>query len=157
MKKLAVLVVHGMGDQKSSFAQGMIRELEGRLRRLKLDPDAIEWMPVWWAPILSKAQSRLWRRSQDGGNLHWKWLRRFVVHSLGDAVAYRPVDGSKLRRGDINAYEEIHARIEKLLTRIDRLEQREDEVYERGRATAHQKRYAQPKTTTVLDVEFELI
>ncbi|MBL4844455.1 MAG: hypothetical protein JKY65_02920 [Planctomycetes bacterium] len=50
----------------------------------------------------------------------------------------------------------IHARVEKLLTRIDQLEQREDDVYQRGRESAHQKRYAQPETTILLDVEFEL-
>ena len=50
----------------------------------------------------------------------------------------------------------IHARVEKLLAQIDQLERREDGVYQQGRASAHQKRYAQPETTIVLDVEFEL-
>jgi len=113
MKKLAVLVVHGMGDQKADFADGMIKELERRIRDdEKLDPGEIEWRPVWWAPVLSGAESDLWRRSSRSNDLDYRKLRLFVLHALGDAVAYRQVDKKYLCAGDINAYEEIHAQVE---------------------------------------------
>ena len=112
MKKLAVLVVHGMGDQQADFADGMIDELEGRIRsKHRLNPDEIEWKTVWWAPILSRAEADLWRRSQRGNDLDYKKLRSFVLHALGDAVAYREIPKNKRVRGDINAYDEIHAQV----------------------------------------------
>jgi len=114
MKKLAVLVVHGMGDQPANFADGMIKELEERIRDDEnLDSREIEWMPVWWAPVLSKAESDLWLRSQRGNDLDYKKLRLFVLHALGDAVAYRKLAKSKLHAGDIDAYDSIHGRIKR--------------------------------------------
>ena len=124
MKKLAVLVVHGMGDQKANFADGMIKELKRRIRDdEKLDPSEIEWRPVWWAPVLSGAESDLWRRSSRGNDLDYKKLRLFVLHALGDAVAYRKVDKKNFCEGDIDAYEKVHAQVEadmKTLRRLSR-------------------------------------
>lgn len=103
-----------MGDQDTDFADGMIKEIEERIHdKEKLDPSEIEWQPVWWAPVLSSAESDLWRRSQRGNDLDYKKLRLFVLHALGDAVAYRKVDKSKLHEGDINSYDEIHAQVKK--------------------------------------------
>ena len=109
MKKLGILIVHGMGNQGSDFAEDMIEELEERLEDANLDPRTVAWKPVWWAPVLSDAEAELWRKERRGNNLDYKKLRKFVVHALGDAVAYRRV--KKHSPGDIAAYDEIHAKL----------------------------------------------
>jgi hypothetical protein len=50
------LVVHGIGDQNSDFAEELIAQVSARLHA---DADAVFWQPVWWAPVLSGKQVRL--------------------------------------------------------------------------------------------------
>ena len=95
MKKLAIIIIHGMGSQDAAFADDIIEELEERLEDLNLDPDDIAWKPIWWAPVLSGAQADLWRKLRKGNNLDYKKLRKFVVNALGDAIA----SGATLRFG----------------------------------------------------------
>ncbi len=111
MKKLAIIVTHGMGSQGPAFADDIIEELEERLEDINLDPGDVAWKPIWWAPVLSKAQSDLWRRLRRGNNLDYKKLRKFIVHALGDAVAYRRDSNAPV--GAIKTYDEIHSLIEK--------------------------------------------
>ena len=91
-KKLAVLVVHGMGDQDSDFADGMIEEIEEQLLdEHGINPNEIAWKPVWWAPILSAREAALWSKSAAGNNLDYSRPREFAIHSLSDALAYRKI------------------------------------------------------------------
>jgi hypothetical protein len=93
MTKIGALVIHGMGSQESNFADGLIYELSNRL---EADAERIEWQPVHWAPFLRDRQVRLMakmgRAKQPDGtriDLDANFLRDFVLHKLGDAVAYQ--------------------------------------------------------------------
>lgn len=110
MSRLAVLVVHGMGQQQKDFAVPMVRRVNDHVAEAGFDPAAIEWHSVWWAPVLQDEQDDLWRRMSTE-DVDYRKLRQFVVHSLGDAVAYRPVRSSDLAEGQIDTYDAIHARV----------------------------------------------
>lgn len=95
-KKLAVAVIHGMGDQASHFADGLIDALSKRLkrsRRAAVSPDAVLFKPIWWAPVIQGREDDMWRAMKSGGELDFQSLRRFVLSNLGDAVAYQQEPG----------------------------------------------------------------
>lgn len=100
--KLGVLVVHGMGSQDAKFADPLIKEVS---KWLKGHAEAVCWRPVWWAHVLQDAEATLLRDLSQGNDLDFMKLRRFVIDSLGDAVAYQRVPDGAYRR---NIYEEIH-------------------------------------------------
>lgn len=103
MGKVAVLVVHGMGDQKADFADELIRKLERELGAAARD---IVFRTAWWAPILEPLETQLIRTLSRDNDLDYKRLRKFVIHALGDAVAYQEVPPGQQR---INIYEQVHA------------------------------------------------
>ena len=106
--KLGVLLIHGIGNQAATYADAMIEELKERVQRLGSDPQEICLLPVWWAPILGERETALLRYLSDGHDLRWMPLRRFVVQTLADAIAYQdtPTSGDQ-----INVYHEIHNKI----------------------------------------------
>lgn len=98
-KDLAVLIIHGMGRQEKDFAKGITEELKRRI----VGSERIAWQPVRWAEALTKKQEDFLGRATLGRRLYAMFLRRFVVHYLGDPTAYRwvgPDPGT--------AYGEIH-------------------------------------------------
>ena len=103
-KKLAVLVVHGIGSQGPDFADGMTREVRRRLERAKMDPDLVVWKTVHWAPIVEEVEKAYWKRAKRDARLRFENLRSFVVSVLSDAIAYQETN-------DRGFYTEIQARI----------------------------------------------
>ena len=114
---LGVLVIHGMGDQRADFADPMIRELSRRIEGLGGDPAAICWEPVFWADVLEGCETALLRELSAGGDLDYGDLRHFIVHSLGDAIAYQQVPQA---RQQVNVYQEIHRRVAECVRRLRR-------------------------------------
>lgn len=108
--KLGVLLIHGIGNQKENYADEMIGELRRRIRALGGDDREICFQPVWWAPVLAKRQRELLERLAGANRLRWMGLRRFVMNSLADAIAYqdtyRPTSP-----GQVNVYRQVHQEI----------------------------------------------
>ena len=110
-KKLAVLVIHGMGSQQPDFAEGMIDEVDGRIDAAGRDHGQIAWQPVFWADILAPRETDFLKRARKQGELDYIGLRRFVVGALGDATAYQ-----KLESSENSTYAQIHARLGKAIS-----------------------------------------
>jgi hypothetical protein len=106
-----------MGNQRPDFADPMIRELSDRIAKLGGDPAAICWEPVFWADVLEDRQTALLRELSAEGKLDYGDLRHFIVHSLGDAVAYQQVPQA---RQQVNVYKEIHQRVAQCVKRLRR-------------------------------------
>lgn len=106
--KLGVLLIHGMGDQSADFADGMIGELTKRVRRAGGDDRHICFQKIWWAPILAQKEADLIRRMSD--SLDWMSLRRFVIRSLADAIAYQ-ASYRRISAHQISVYKQVHQEI----------------------------------------------
>jgi hypothetical protein len=105
MAKVAVLCVHGMGNQGPSFADDMVEELRDRLEDEKVDPDAFAFAPAWWGKVMEGAENDLYRRLARDNDLDWEHLRKdIVISGFGDALAYvGPPNGNSV------VYDDIHA------------------------------------------------
>jgi len=112
LKKLAVLVIHGVGSQQPDYASAMIDELSSRLSDKGNDPTSIVWQPVYWADILEPRETAYLERAGDTNALDWFTLRRLVVQALGDAAAYKYVDSPSA------TYTAIHNRIRSEMSRL---------------------------------------
>jgi hypothetical protein len=88
--EVGVLIVHGMGSQQSDFADGMIDKLKEKLGE---NADSVCFQPVFWAPVLSGREDRVWDNLSSECDLDWVRLRKFVLNALGDATAYRYIPG----------------------------------------------------------------
>lgn len=117
--RIAVLCVHGMGNQPVGFADGMIEELRTRLKDRGVNPDLFAFAPAWWGPIMEGAESKLYARLSQGADLDWATLRKdIVISGFGDALAYvGPPNGRSEVYGKIHevlgaALEEVTAELE---------------------------------------------
>lgn len=112
--KVGVIILHGMGQQKSTFAEGLIRRLTGRIHELASQPDLVQFQPVWWAKLLNDRSRDLWKQMGSSASLDWKRARMFVLGSLGDAVAYQ-----RLPDQETDIYREAHALIAQGLAMLE--------------------------------------
>ena len=104
MKKVAVAVIHGMGHSDTHFADSFIDGVDDFLGS-ELSAH-VEWIPLHWANLLEGRQERYLRRANRAARLDWQQERDFVVHTLGDAVAYRKEPGY-----NNPTYDRVHAKI----------------------------------------------
>lgn len=107
-KKIAVAIIHGIGGQEPNFykpfAKKLIKAFNGELEEKPSSDLVIQ--PIWWADILEPIESKLLGLTKSRiGRTNFFWLRKFVVQSGGDAIAYQPfADKSSI-------YEKVHARV----------------------------------------------
>lgn len=102
---LGVLIVHGMGRQRASFADRLMRRLA---RRLGAAAARVRLQPCYWGDILQRHQDVTWHRlTAPGKPLGWKPLRRWVTSSLGDPASYL---SGYFKRG-APVYGEVHERL----------------------------------------------
>lgn len=106
MNKVAIALVHGIGNTKPDFADAMITEIKDRFTKANrgVDPDeALAFAPVYWGPILQNPENELWKRLKKTGDMDFSSLRRFMVSFAADALAYQPLPGESSK------YEAVHA------------------------------------------------
>ena len=106
MSELAVVVIHGMGTQEPDYAEEMIDELNKRVAKRRKDPTKIAWKTIFWADILDGRELAYFRRAKNRSEMDYLRLRKFIVTSLGDAVAYQKVTSQHN-----TAYRDIHGRV----------------------------------------------
>jgi len=111
--EIGVLVVHGIGVQQPSFADGFIAEMASRLERLSVDPGVVEWRSAFWADLLTPHEAKLWDDLSRSSDMDWVTVRKFVINVLADAVAYRRQPGA-----GHDMYGDIHNRILDHLTQL---------------------------------------
>ena len=110
---LGVLIVHGMGAQPADFADAFVAEMQGRLLRLGVDPEAIAWRAGWWADIVNQREDKLWNTLSRDHTLRYDRTRRFVISHFGDALAYQRVPSQGM-----DVYRAIHGRIREHLAAL---------------------------------------
>ncbi|MBE2184786.1 MAG: chemotaxis protein [Anaerolineae bacterium] len=100
-RKIAVMVIHGVGKQTPDFAARLTEMLFERCRPECGDDLVIE--SAYWAPVTQIEEDRLWQRVLEGGELDFLKLRRFLVDFMADAIAYQPTPN------DRKMYDAIHS------------------------------------------------
>ena len=103
--KLGVLVLHGMGSQKATYAAPMIKELKARLRHAGANPRDVSFEAAYVGDVLQAKEEDLWNRLSRN-RLDFKSIRKFIIHNFGDAVAYQ-----RLSPRGLDVYTKIHRKI----------------------------------------------
>jgi hypothetical protein len=106
-KRIAVAVVHGIGKQKSDFADELVAKLTGQFakklsRKVPNRDKQIVIEPIHWAPEMQEKEELLWKRLNRAGELNFIKLRQFMVEFGADALAYQPLPRERA------VYEAIH-------------------------------------------------
>ena len=98
MKDVILVPVHGMGETKSNFADGLRRRLQD-----ELGPDwsRVEFAPVFYQDVLQPNQSRV-MKAMKREDIDWLRLREFVLYGFSDAAGLEHAAG---RPG--SAYEQV--------------------------------------------------
>jgi len=119
-KKLAVAVIHGMGQQikkdpMDSAEISFSRALRDRLR-VDLGSHAfdagIAWREIYWAHELQPRQDAYEAAMRKVSS--FGWLRRFVMHRLSDAGSYY-----KPEKLPGSTYDKVHGHIERVIAELE--------------------------------------
>ena len=111
---VAVVTIHGIGDQKPGYSESMVSELRTRLDALGHDPHRVAFEEVYWAHILQPRQERYLEEATVAGDLDFRSLRKFVVSALGDAAAYR-----KISTHSTSVYRSINDELAQAVRRLE--------------------------------------
>lgn len=111
-KILGVLVVHGIGTQKRTYADKMMAELK---QRIGDKHKYVAWKAVYWADILSERQQEYLTNAAKNEKLDWIWARRFVISALSDAASYRRIHDCDNLNKPQTTYGKIHRRVRERL------------------------------------------
>ncbi|SOC41432.1 chemotaxis protein [Ureibacillus acetophenoni] len=109
-KKVAVAIIHGMGNQKEGFANETIAKITKifteKMKHLVEDPASqLVIQPVLWATVFRDSEENLFNKLVRDNQLNYQGLRSFLINYLGDAIAYQPVETAK------HNYEKVHEKI----------------------------------------------
>ena len=80
--KLALLIVHGMGDTAPDFHEELVVPLSLRLQGAW---DRVAWRPVYYAPVLQRNERAIFDRMRP--LLRWEGLRELMLFGLSDAAS----------------------------------------------------------------------
>lgn len=90
---LGALVIHGIGTPTPDFAEGLKQKIGDRLGTRR---GRIVWESIFWSEALNDAEDAYDRAMAAAVDptgrripLRWRIVRKFIVHNLGDAVAYQ--------------------------------------------------------------------
>ncbi len=118
MAKVGLAILHGMGDQKTDFAEDFIRKVERRfveqIEGQSSDPASqIVFQAVHYADILAAREKKLLEDIRRSHDLDWTKLRTFIVDYMGDAIAY------ELTSDPNDNYRKTHIRLAERLNELD--------------------------------------
>ena len=80
--KLALLIVHGMGDTAPDFHDELIVPLRTRLQSAW---DRVAWRPVYYQPALQRNERAIFQRMRP--LLRWDGLRELMLFGFSDAAS----------------------------------------------------------------------
>jgi hypothetical protein len=124
-KRLAVFIVHGIGDQKKGFSRDMQENLQSNFKKAlqhmgqgdrEGQDDALIFREGLWADITQDGEDTLKNRMFNDPNTDVDWIkaRKFFVDYLGDAISY-----FKGKISDVySQYKAIQARIDGLVQNL---------------------------------------
>jgi hypothetical protein len=112
MRRLNILVIHGMGSQEKYYSHPMRDEINGRLGPQLAGH--VSWGEVYWADVLKARQAEYLDEAKQKNDLDFISMRRFMVNSVSDASAYRKTADRK-----DTVYGDIHAKVDAVMDKLD--------------------------------------
>ena len=119
-KKIAVMVLHGMGNQgpkepddssKPTYSKKLHKAVRREIGARQFD-DAIAWREVFYSHITQENQEIYFKKVRR--RLNYDTTRNFVIKYLGDVAAYRcSPDDNKF-----NIYKDIHGQVNKTVEEL---------------------------------------
>ena len=104
--KIGVVIVHGIGQHKNSYADQFINQVKNKISLMEQDPDRIIFKPVYWHDVLQEREQELIDDLISPYELKFENLRKFLISTVGDAIAYMGI------RNKYNpVYDKIHKKI----------------------------------------------
>ncbi len=124
-KRVAVLVVHGIGRQatppqhqpdKRMYSQGLFQKVRSHLESNSIDiTQDVAWIEANYAHVFNNVQSNYYARL--GQQIKRSRVRQLVVENLGDAATYRP------QMQEVGRSDTVFARVQQsICTALNRLE-----------------------------------
>lgn len=109
-KKVAVAIIHGMGNHNEDFAKESIakiyKKFTEKTKFLVEDPvSQLVIQPILWATVFKDREDNLFKKLVLENKLNYQGLRNFIINYLGDAVAYQPVETTR------HNYENVHKKV----------------------------------------------
>lgn len=80
MHRIALLIVHGMGDTAPDFHEELIAPLRARLQHAW---DRVAWRPVYYQPILQRNERAIFEQMRPA--VRWEGLRELMLFGFSDA------------------------------------------------------------------------
>ncbi|MFG6495113.1 chemotaxis protein [Fictibacillus sp. UD] len=96
-RKIAVAILHGIGDQTEDFSDLFSEVLTKRFSQnikpyFPTPEKELIIQPIYWGSVFNEKENVLWQKLNQETELDFKKLRQFVIHFFGDAIAYQPTD-----------------------------------------------------------------
>jgi hypothetical protein len=112
--KIAIAIIHGIGEQEPDFAAKMVRLLKKGFTKSSGHPPADDLViePVYWAPVLQEQEEKLWDKFRHLRKIRFKELRRFLINYGGDIFAYQPIPEHR------RIYDSVHVIFAKTLRKL---------------------------------------
>lgn len=107
--KIAIAVIHGIGNQPETFANTFMSKINSSYFRLTGLKNLV-FEPIWWKQHIAPIEQVL---SSKISNLGWKTARNFFVNYAGDALCYQPEPGVK-----DGFYDMIHKSVDEVLVSL---------------------------------------
>ncbi len=82
MARIALLIVHGMGDTAPDFHDKLVVPLRARLQHAW---DRIAWRPVYYQPILQRNERAIFEQMRTA--VRWEGLRELMLFGFSDAAS----------------------------------------------------------------------
>lgn len=127
MRKVAIVTVHGIGMQTADYANNFFKKITKEMNKLDEDIE-VQCFACLWKTAVGPVEDELAERIFEEGP-KWKLLRDFMIHFVGDALAYQipsvggafkplvyPRLGVQPDSPRVEAYEDIHQRLDATLS-----------------------------------------
>jgi len=103
--RIAILTIHGVGEQKPGFADSFHQALVAKL--IHNDNLEVGCFELEWQHLIESQEEKM---KKNLSPLHWDLTRRFALSYVGDVIAYAK---------DTSFYKNVHSELNKKLIEIN--------------------------------------
>jgi len=110
MAKVALVTIHGMGEQPRNYADDMKQQLQ---RQMGAGYVQVDVFPVYYQHLLKPNEQEVWQRTQQRAKVRYEQLRKFILFGFGDAAGLE-----NRKEFDDSVYEQAQTEIARALLAV---------------------------------------